>query len=463
MRSPQNWHFWLLPLVLLACGVRPDIDRPNLVVLIGDDHGYPYAGFMGSHVVETPHLDRLAAEGTVFSNAYNVSSSCRPSLMALLTGLDPYQVELRSQQLERLGRERHDANRILDFQTLPALLSQRGYRSLQAGKHWEGSAQQAGFSTGTKTAREATSSTFADFSGGEEGLAIGRTTMQPVWDLLEQTSGEPFLLWFAPKLPHTPLDAPERYRSLYRNAGLSRSAGAYYANISRLDATIGELLERLETMKLRRRTLVVYLSDNGWDQAPAVEARRRALTLGGPRGKMSMYELGFRTPIVFHWPGHVPSGVRHDELVSSLDLFPTLLDYAGLSTPAGRTGRSLRPAIETRQPRPERPLYGRMAGALPDTVDDATRASLHRRRRPASFARRGRWHYFCFETKRGQPIPGEERLYDIVADPEETQDLSNANPEVVAALRQEVADWKRRTARSLPQATNRMSAWTSGD
>jgi uncharacterized sulfatase len=464
MRRLETRQFWLLPLVVLACGGSLEIvDRPNLVIIIGDDHGYPYAGFMGSEVVETPHLDRLAAEGTVFSHAYNVSSTCRPSLMSLLTGLDPYQVELRSNQLANQGRQRNDVNRILDFQTLPALLAQRGYRSFQAGKHWEGSALQAGFTAGTKTAKQVTGSSFADFAGGTLGLEIGRTTMEPVWEMLERSEGDPFLLWFAPRLPHTPMDAPESYRAPYLHAGLSRSAVAYYANISRLDAAIGELLQRLEAMELRERTLVLYLSDNGWDQAPDVEARGRALTLGGTRGKMSMYELGFRTPIVFHWPGHVPRGVVHDELVSTLDVFPTLLDYAGLVAPAGRWGLSLRPRIEGDAPWTERPVYGRMAGGLSASVSAAARKVLERHRKPASFARRGRWHYFSFETKAGEPIPGEERLYDVEQDPEEARDVAATNPEVVAALRQEIARWKLRAKRSLPRHASRMWSWTSGE
>lgn len=462
MRRPQSWPIWLLLLLVLACSPSPQaIDRPNLVVIIGDDHGYPYAGFMGSEIVQTPHLDRLAAEGTVFSNAYNVASSCRPSLIGLLTGLDPYQVELRSKQLADLGRGRHDTNRILDFHTLPSLLSQRGYRSFQVGKHWEGTALQAGFSAGTKTS--ARGSTFADFSGGSSVREIGRTTMEPVWEMLEKAEDQPFLLWFAPVLPHTPLDAPPRYRDPYLQAGVSNSAVAYYANVSRLDAAIGELLERLEAMALRERTLVVYLSDNGWDQAPEVQARRQGPILGGPRGKMSMYELGFRTPIVFQWTGHVPKGVLHDELISTLDLFPTLLDYAGLATPSGRSGQSLRPAIEGNQPLPERPVYGRMVGALPETVDAAARTVLQRLRRPASFARRGRWHYFSFETTDGRPIPGEQYLYDLERDPEEMQDVADANPKVVAALRQEIARWRKQARRSLPRPVSRMSTWTSSE
>ncbi|MEE2674341.1 MAG: sulfatase-like hydrolase/transferase [Myxococcota bacterium] len=464
MRRPQSWPLWLLPLVVLACGPTPGaIDRPNLVVIIGDDHGYPYAGFMGSEVVRTPHLDRLAADGTVFTNAYNVASSCRPSLMGLLTGLDPYQVELRSKQLANRDRPRHEANRILDFHTLPSLLAQRGYRSFQVGKHWEGNALQAGFSAGSKASRPPGKWKLSDLAGGDSAREIGRTTMKPVWDFLEQAGDEPFLLWFAPMLPHTPLDAPHRYREPYIEAGLSNSAVAYYANITRLDVAIGQVLERLDEMALRERTLVVYLSDNGWDQPPHVEARRRSLILGGPHGKMSMYELGFRTPIVFQWEGHVAKGAVHDELVSTLDLFPTLLDYAGLAAPAGRLGQSLRPTIENGEPLLERSIYGRMAGALPETADAAARSVLDRLRKPASFARRGRWHFFAFETPAGKPVSEGQRLYDLEHDPEEMRDVAGAHPEIVAALGREIALWKKQARRSLPKPVNRMSTWTSSE
>jgi len=461
MRRKRAALLWPCLVLGLAACTGSEIDRPNLVVIIGDDHGYPYAGFMGNEILETPHLDRLAAEGTVFSNAYNVASACRPSLMSLLTGLDPYQVELRSEQLEGQGLGRKSVNRILDFQTLPRLLSERGYQSFQAGKHWEGTAQQAGFTVGTKSLKEATGSTFVDFSGGAVGLSLGRSGMQPVWTLLEQAQGQPFLLWFAPKLPHTPLDAPARHRAPYLAAGLSNSAVAYYANVTRLDAAIGELLERLSGMGLLEQTLVVYLSDNGWDQAPGVLATGRGMTLGGSRGKMSMFELGFRTPIVFRWPGYVPAGIVQDELISTLDLFPTLLDYAGVETPPGRWGRSLRPVIEDREDLPERALYGRMAGALPDTVDAPAAAVLEGLRRPASFARRGRWHYFRFETEQGETVQGEEKLYDVEADPQETLNLAPQNPDLVEALRREIEEWKQRAVESLPRGRGRRSAWTA--
>ena len=139
----------LAAIVAVACG-EPPVDRPNIVLIIGDDHGYPDAGFMGSEIVKTPHLDRLAAGGTVFTTAWNTASTCRPSLLTLLTGLQPLQVDLWMQANRRVPLAFSAGEEIRQIETLPSLLARRGYRSFQAGKHWEGTFAQAGFTGGTK-------------------------------------------------------------------------------------------------------------------------------------------------------------------------------------------------------------------------------------------------------------------------------------------------------------------------
>jgi methylase of polypeptide subunit release factors len=117
----------------------------------------------------------------------------------------------------------------------------------------------------------------------------------------------------------------------------------YYANITRFDAGVGELLTYLEREGLREQTLIVYVSDNGWQVSSEVRSQ-----YGGPKGKNTLYEVGFRTPVIFSWPGHIPADRASDALVSAVDVFATLLDYAGAALPADRSGRSLRPVLEGR-------------------------------------------------------------------------------------------------------------------
>lgn len=142
------------------------------------------------------------------------------------------------------------------FETLPRLLARRGGASFQAGKFREGSYEDGGFTDGV------TRVPTAAFGVGSEAEAIGRSTMQPVWDFLRRHRESPFFLWFAPTLPHLPYDPGAEHRALYGETGVT---GAYLANVTRFDAVVGQLLARLDELELRERTLVVYLADNGID------------------------------------------------------------------------------------------------------------------------------------------------------------------------------------------------------
>lgn len=462
--STRRAAAWLAGALLLGCGA-PAPSRPNIVLIIGDDHAYPDAGFMGSDVARTPNLDRLAAEGTVFTTAYNTSSVCRPSLFSLLTGLQAYPARLWLGRLERRGLVR-SAGSIRYLDTLPGLLKRRGYRSFQAGKLWEGSRfEEAGFTAGTKTGAPG-GGPMVQLVGGESGLQVGRTTMAPVFEFLRDAAGEPFLLWFAPMLPHRPFDAPPEARARYEGVRLSEGALGYYANVSRLDDAVGALLDELDAREVSDRTLVVYVSDNGWDPSGDLDAGR-GRELGGVTGKLSMHELGFRTPMVFRWPGRIPAGVVRDDLVSTLDLFPTLLDYAGdagdagVARPPGREGIDLRAAIEQGAALPARTLYGWMEHALPSRIPPATK-DWRARQREAFFARSPRWHYIHFPASvgdGGRPQSAEEELYDLRADPAESRNVAAAFPQELRSLAAEVEHWKLKALASLPEKASPEAAW----
>ena len=125
---------------------RP-VEQPNIIVIVADDHGYPYSGFMGSDIARTPHLDALAREGMVFTHGFTTASVCRPSMFSLLTGLHPEQWKAEG---ERSGRDREEPPPYKTILTLPRLLSQAGYRTFQGGKYWGRSYAEGGFTHGTK-------------------------------------------------------------------------------------------------------------------------------------------------------------------------------------------------------------------------------------------------------------------------------------------------------------------------
>lgn len=424
----------LAALALAACADRP----PNLVLVIGDDHGWRDYGFMGSETVQTPRLDALAAQGTVYPRAFNTASSCRPALRSLLSGLHPVAWRARARVLEgraALGEPGRpapatDLELVRELETLPRVLARRGYASFQGGKHWEGSFADAGFTHGLTPGRPRTAK-LRDLSGGEAALALGRETMEPLWRFLDAHREEPFFVWFAPSLPHRPHDAGPAYAERYADAGLTPAARAYYANITRFDARLGELLDRLDALGISEETVVVYLSDNGWEQDPAAGLESFS---GGPHGKHSLYEPGFRTPLVVRWPGRVAAGAVRRDLVSSVDVYATLLDLAGVETPPGRTGHSLGPPLMQGAPWPRDRVFGGMqqlqppGGGWPEPSQ-------------GWFLRTDAWRYLWFEDR------GAEELYAVERDPGETTDLAGRHPARLAAFREQVVEWRARVTR----------------
>jgi uncharacterized sulfatase len=389
-----------------ACAEPP----PNVVLLIGDDHGAAYAGFAGSAVAHTPNLDSLARSGLYFRRAFTTASACRPSHRTLLTGLPPEQWTASEAALASTGaKDTHTR-----LHSLPRLLAQTGYETFQGGKLWEGrSYAELGFDHGT---REAPAAREAGGGGRRrelfrgEAVAFGRETLEPLWEFLEAAKEGPFFVWFAPKLPHTPYDAGPRFQQPYRGARLSPLARAYYANVTRFDAAVGEVLAWLERAGLRERTVVLYVSDNGFllDPPPRTAGRRRTA------GKHSVAESGFHVPLLVSWPGHIAAGVR-DDLVSTLDLMPTILGLAGVATPAGRAGFDLGPVLLRGQDSPRQEVVGALT-------------ELHPVLQRSYFLRTDAWRYVW------DALTDRRSLYAIERDPREEQDLAAEEPEVAAEL-----------------------------
>jgi uncharacterized sulfatase len=280
--------------------------------------------------VNTPNIDRLAAQSLTFKRGYVPSSLCCPSLASMITGLYPHQHKVTSNdpplptdgttkaqfnKSKAFADGREVMNRYIEAApTLPRLLGQHGYLSLQTGKWWQGHFSRGGFTHGmTKGSRH-----------GDEGLEIGRKTMQPIFDFIAtaQREKKPFFVWYAPLMPHDPHTPPVRLLDKYKGKHPSLHVTKYWAMIEWFDETVGQLLAHLDQQGLANDTIVVYLADNGWITNPQTG---RFL----PKSKQSQYDGGLRTPILVRWPAKVkPEMSPH--LASSLDIAPTLLTAVGL-------------------------------------------------------------------------------------------------------------------------------------
>ncbi len=332
---------------ILVLGFAPQSSaaetRPNVVFILGDDQAWSDYGFMGHPVIKTPQLDRLAARSLVFDHGYVAAPLCRPSLASMVTGLYPFQHGVVGNDVDgRKNRAELDVPVREAFHRHPSFVRElvaSGYLAHQSGKWWEGSWQDGGFTHGM---------THGDPKRGgrhgDEGLTIGREGMKPVTDFIDHAVAEekPFLLWYAPFLPHTPHNPPARLLEKYRKDGVAMDVAKYEAMCEWFDETCGELLGYLDTKGLTDNTMVVFICDNGW-AAPSTNADdpNQKLWKGyAQRSKSSPFENGIRTPIMVSWPGKVESG-RSDDLAHAIDLFPTIAAAAGIKAPAKLPGINL--------------------------------------------------------------------------------------------------------------------------
>ncbi len=416
---------------------------PNIVLILSDDHAWNDYGFMGNEIVKTPSLDKLANEGVTFSRGYVPTSLCRPSLATIATGLYAHQhgitgndpsrklpggkkgVEYKKQRGEIIAK-------IGAFDTLPELLKTKGYVSLQTGKWWEGNFKRGGFDEGMTRG-------FPQPRGrhGDDGLKIGRGGLDVVKNFIDkaQSDNKPFLVWYAPLMPHTPHNPPERLLKNYQDKGLPESIAKYYAMIEWFDETNGQLMDHLESRGLKDNTLIVYVSDNGWVTNPTLTNRFL------PHSKQSPGESGVRTPIMFSLPSRLAPQMRK-EAISSIDIVPTVLAAAGVDVPSNLPGENLFDEMQTQTEIERSAIYGE--GFAHDMADlDVPESTLLYR-----WVIEDGWKLILsydgknvsYQEYHDEMLTG-PRLYHISNDEYETQNLAEQYPERVKRLSEKLNAW----------------------
>ncbi|MFO0846774.1 MAG: sulfatase [Gemmataceae bacterium] len=382
--------------------------KPNVVLIVADDQAWTDFGFMGHDVVRTPHLDRLSKESATFVNGYVPTSLCRASLATLLTGQFAHQHRICCNDPPD-GVDRSAMHPFIQkAPALPRLLGEAGYASLQTGKYWEGHYKNAGFTEGMTTKGR----------HGDDGLVIGRKTMTPIYDFVEGRKGQPFFVWYAPMMPHEPHNPPERLLKKYASRDRHPKVAKYYAMIEWFDETVGELLAYLDKHDLRKNTLVAFVVDNGWIQ----ETGDKKTTRGwfAPRSKMSPYDGGIRTPVMLRWPGHTKAG-KYTDLVSTVDIAPTILSAAGVTPPKEMHGLSLLDAAAGKGPLKRDAVFGEIFEHTAIDIDKPAVNLTHR------WVRQGDWKLIA-------PVKGQPELYDLKSDPVEKTNLAAKEGERVKRL-----------------------------
>ena len=412
---------------------------PNVLYIISDDQAWTDYGFMGHPQIKTPHLDKLADESVLFERGYVPTSLCRPSLVTLIngqyahkhgvTGNDPSSKYASGQMKQRKAKLISYLDR---FDTLPDLLGEKGYLSHQSGKWWEGNFKHGGFTHGMTRG-------FPQPGGrhGDDGLKIGREGLQPIEEFVDHSmkKKKPFFLWYGVFLPHTPHNPPERLLKPYRDMGLPLPIAKYYANCTWFDETCGQLIDILEERNLRDDTLIVYVTDNGW-------INRTDKSAYAPRSKQTPYEGGIRTPIMFSWPnGNLKNGKRKD-VVSSIDLFPTVLAATEARSPEGLPGINLLNNLKTERPVKRKRIFGESFAHDIADIENPEDSLLFR------WTIEGKWKLLLTydgEVNRYKTThPRKEKrpqLFNLLKDAEEENNLAEKNPDVVAKLVSKIDNW----------------------
>ena len=436
------------PALLSVAGLSGEplasVAPPNVVVILGDDQAWSDYGFMGHPDIKTPHLDRLAKRSLVFERGYVAAPLCRPSLASMVTGLFPFQHGISGNDVDGSNnRAALDAPLREAFHQHPSfvkLLTSGGYLAHQSGKWWEGSFADGGFTHGmthgdpTRGGRH-----------GDAGLTIGREGMKPVTDFIDGAVADkkPFLLWYAPFLPHTPHNPPARLLEKYSKDSRAGDVAKYYAMCEWFDETCGELFDYLDGKKLTQNTVVLFICDNGWAAAStnAGDPNQKLWKEYAQRSKSSPFENGIRTPIMVSWPGRVKPE-RSPDLAHAIDLFPTIAAATGLTAPAGLPGINL---LDAKARDARKQVFGvtnsthNMSPGNPDDtlqylwcVEQEWKLILRFHGKDTSKYR----NLHVWDT-------APTHLYHLSEDPNEKRDVADQHPEIVSRLKDRIEGWRR--------------------
>lgn len=386
---------------------------PNVVFILADDLGYGDLGSYGQKLIKTPHLDRLASEGTRYTHAYAGATVCAPSRCSLMTGLHNGHAAIRgNREIKPEGQQPMPA----DTFTVAHLFKQAGYTTGATGK-W-GLGYPGSTSTPDKMG-------FDFFFGYNCQLLAHNYYPDHLWknetrveldgktyshdliaeetlDFIRSNRERPFFLYAAFTIPHSKLQIPDL--APYENETWPENLKILAAMITRLDRDVGRITALLKELKLDDNTLVIFASDNGaaW--------RDELFNHSGPlRGyKRDMYEGGIRTPLITRWPGRIAAGVTSSQVWAFWDFLPTMGELIGVKPPEGLDGISVLPAVLEGKKMDHPPLY----------------FEFHERGFHQA-ARDGDWKAVRLGTK--EPI----QLYDLAKDPGETTDVAASHPQRV--------------------------------
>jgi len=417
---------------------------PNFVILFADDLGINDLGCFGRKDQRTPNLDRLAAEGARFTQAYAAASVCSPSRAALMTGQSPARLKITTFLSGRTDRASH---RVLaapinlhlpaGIPTIAELLKPKGYASAAIGKwHLGGKGHQPtdhGFDE--FFAGKANPGAESPLGGkGELGQA------DQAVKFIQKNKAKPFFLYLAFDNPHIPLAAPAK--AVEANAKSFHPT--YAAIVESLDAAVGRVLKALEDNGIAKNTMVIFASDNGGVHISELKESPATYNAPSRAGKGLVYEGGLRTPLIIRYPGRIASRVVGEPVVLG-DLCPTICAIAKVPAPKTLDFQDISPLL----------FDSKRADTKPRALFWHQPHYMNQGGKPAGVIREVDWKLI------EQYEDGSLELFNLAKDPSETTDLAAAEPARVAALRGKLEAWRRSVGAEPTKANPNFSrtAW----
>lgn len=448
-----------LPTLLFAFTVilslcQQGYGRPqNIVLFLIDDLGWMDLGCQGSTYYQTPNVDKLAAEGVRFTDAYAACAVCSPTRASILTGKYPARLLLtdwlpsgRWKPSSKLVEGRKIRGLPLEEHTLAETLRDAGYQTIHIGKWHLGSEpfclpQHHGFDINIAgNAHGAPGQYFFPYQGD---WAIPTTPLRATWNVLpdgkpgeyltsrltdeavtiiEKSDDKPFFLYFPHYGVHTPLEAPEELTKKYEQIPQHQQQGkpVYAAMVESIDQSVGRVLDALKSAGKTNDTVIIFTSDNGGFYKATSNAPLRA-------NKGAYYEGGIRVPLIIKWPGlSQPGRVIHEPVITN-DLYPTCLAAAGLSMDPHQhmDGENLTPLLHKTETLSRDSLFWHFP-----------HYNKHPSSHPSSVIRKGHWKLIeSFD-------PATVELYNLAEDLGETCDLAEVEVKRRDSLLRELAAWR---------------------
>lgn len=460
--------FYALPFTPLMAfaqkGVKADSAKPNIVFILADDLGWTDLGVMGSDYYETPNIDRLAAEGLLFDNAYAAAANSAPSRACMMTGMyTPRHGVYTVSPSERGDRTKRKfiptANTDdvrADFVTMAEALQQQGYQCGHFGKwHLGDDADGTGplsqgfiWNVGGNRAGAPYSYFYpyclSDKSKCHVGLDEGtpgeyltdRLTDEAISFMKSHRDG-PFFLHLSHHAVHTSLQAPQPVVDKYKNkpAGKYHTNPVYAAMIEKLDDGVGKICRTIQDLGIAGNTIVIFYSDNGGSE-PVTDN----YPLKG--GKGMPYEGGSRVPLIIKWPGKIQAGTRTSVPVTGIDFYPTFVHIAKGEAAGNLDGRDIFEVVENDET--ERDLFWH----FPAYLESYLNGGRDFRARPYSSVRSGDWKLiYNYEDKSIE-------LYNLKEDLGETKNMAEDNPRKREELYQKLMTWVQETHAPVPVELN---------